>query len=71
MQGPSFGDVFYLDGDSLVLGNNPFRADIVVRDIADEPEHAEISHTPGIGYVLKDLGTGEPTIVNEEAVEEE
>ncbi|HZY66681.1 MAG TPA: GGDEF domain-containing protein [Rubrobacteraceae bacterium] len=71
LQGPSFGDVYYLDEDSLVLGSNPFRADIVVRDIEVEPEHARISHAPDGGYVLKDLGTGEPTIVNEDAIEEE
>ncbi len=71
LQGPSFGDVYYLDGDSFVLGSNPFRADIVVRDIEVEPEHAEISYLPDGGYVLKDLGTGEPTVVNEEAIEDE
>lgn len=71
LQGPSFGDVYYLDEEPLVLGSDPFRADIVVRDIEVEPEHAEISHTPDIGYVLKDLGTEEPTIVNEEEIEDE
>ena len=71
LQGPSFGDVYYLHGGSLVLGNDPFRADIVVRDIEVEPEHAEISHTTSGGYALRDLGTGEPTIVNEEAIEGE
>ncbi len=68
LQGPSFGDVYYLDKDSLVLGNDPFRADIVVRDIEVEPEHAEISCNPDGGHVLKDLGTGEPTAVNGVAV---
>lgn len=71
LQGPSFGDVFYLAGGSLVLGNNPFRADIVVRDIEVEPEHAEISQTSDGEYVLKDLGTGEPTIVNDEVIDAE
>ncbi len=70
LQGPSFGDVYYLDEEPLVLGSNPFRADIVVRDIEVEPEHAEISSTTDGEYTLKDLGTGEPTIVNEEAVED-
>ena len=68
LQGPSFGDVYYLDEASLVLGSNPFRADIVVRDIEVEPEHAEISLAPGGKYVLRDLGTGEPITVNDESI---
>lgn len=69
MQGPSFGDVYYLGEGSLVLGSEPFRADIVVRDVEVEPEHAEIFHTSDGGYTLRDLGSGKPTLVNEEAVE--
>lgn len=53
-----------------MLGNNPFRADIVVRDIEVEPEHAEITRTSDGGYTLKDLGTGESTLVNTEAVDD-
>ena len=53
-----------------MLGSDPFRADIVVRDIEVELEHAEIYPASDGGYLLKDLGTGEPTIVNEEAIED-
>lgn len=71
LQGPSFGDVYFLDEASLVLGSNPFKADIVVRDIEVELEHARIHPDPEGGYLLEDLGTGKPTIVNEEAIDEE
>lgn len=70
LQGPSFGDVYYLEGDALVLGSDPFQADVVIRDIEVEPEHAEVYRTDG-GCFLKDLGTGEPTVVNEETIEDE
>ena len=72
LQGPSLGDFFALDGDALVVGSDPFRADVVVRDVEVEPRHAEIRHRPGSGeYVLKDLGTGEGTIVNGEILKGE
>jgi hypothetical protein len=34
LRGPSLGDFFALKGEALVLGSDPFRADVVVRDIA-------------------------------------
>jgi two-component system, cell cycle response regulator len=71
LRGPSLGDFFELEGDALVLGSDPFRADVVVRDIEVEPRHARISRDPGGEYVLQDLGTGKGTIVNDEAVESE
>jgi two-component system cell cycle response regulator len=71
LQGPSLGDFFALDGDALVLGSDPFHADVVVRDVEVEPRHATIFREPGGGYVLKDLGTGKVTTVNGEALENE
>ena len=53
------------------MGSDPFRADVVIRDIEVELEHAKVYHTSDGGYSLKDLGTGEPTIVNEKAIEDE
>lgn len=47
LQGPSFGDVYQLDGGALVLGSDPFRVDVVVRDATVEPRHAEVSPDPG------------------------
>ncbi len=69
LQGPSFGDVYYLEGDSLVLGSNPFEADIIIRDIEVEWRHARIRRGARNGYTLEDLGTGAPAVVNEENVE--
>src|SRR5919199_5192168 len=71
LQGPSLGDFFALDEDALVLGSDPFKADVVVRDVEVEPRHAEISREPGGRYFIRDLGTGEGTAVNDEALVED
>ena len=33
LQGPGLGDFFEITDDELILGSDPFRADIVVRDV--------------------------------------
>jgi two-component system, cell cycle response regulator len=67
LRGPSLGDFFALEGDALVLGSDPFRADVVVRDIEVSPKHAWIVREPECGsYVLRELGEG--TNVNGEAI---
>jgi diguanylate cyclase (GGDEF)-like protein len=67
LRGPSLGDFFALEGDALVLGSDPFRADVVVRDVEISPKHAWIVREPERGsYVLRDLG--EDTAVNGEAL---
>ena len=67
LRGPSLGDFFALEGDALVLGSDPFRADVVVRDVEVSPKHAWIVREPERGsYVLRDLG--EDTAVNGEAL---
>ena len=72
LRGPSLGDFFALEGDALVLGSDPFRADVVVRDVEVSPKHAWIVREPECGsYVLRDLGAGEDTAVNGEALEGE
>ncbi len=69
LQGPSLGDFFEMDGDTLVLGSDPFEADIVVRDIEVEPRHAEVYRRPGSGgYALRDVGAGKGVTVNGEAL---
>ena len=40
LQGPGLGDFFEITDDELILGSDPFRADIVVRDVEVEPQHA-------------------------------
>src|SRR5918999_4585838 len=70
LRGPSLGDFFALEGETLVLGSDPYRADVVVRDVEVSPEHAGIVREPERGsYVLRDLGEG--TAINGEALEGE
>jgi two-component system cell cycle response regulator len=67
LRGPSLGDFFALEGDELVLGSDPFRADIVVRDVEVSSKHARIYRKKsGDGYLIRDLGEG--TAVNEEVL---
>ena len=47
LQGPGLGDFFEITDDELILGSDPFRADIVVRDVEVEPRHAEVYREPG------------------------
>jgi two-component system cell cycle response regulator len=68
LQGPSLGDFFALDGDPLVVGSDPFHADVVVRDVEVEPRHAKIYRRHGGGYVLENLGADKVTTVNGEAL---
>ena len=65
LAGPSLGDFYVLDGDDLVLGSDPFRADVVVRDIEVESRHAEIRQEPRSGeYVLRSLSQEKDVTVN-------
>ncbi len=70
LRGPGLGDFYFLDGEELVLGNDPFRADVVVRDIEVAKEHACIYREPASGaYVIRDLGTSEGTVVDGEVLQ--
>ena len=65
LRGPGLGDFYFFDGKEAVLGNDPFRADVVVRDVEVAPRHACIHRDQGSGgYVIRDLGTDEGTTVN-------
>lgn len=69
LRGPSFGDIYYLNEKVSVLGSDPFRADLVVRDIEVQPMQAKVSpDRQSGGYVLQTLGS--ETFVNERRVEE-
>ena len=68
LRGPSFGDVYALNGETLVLGSDPFRSDVVVRDVEIEPRQGKISRGAG-GYTIRDLGAGEAITINDEALE--
>lgn len=69
LQGPSLGDFFALDEDAFVLGSDPFRADIVVRDVEVEPRHAEVYREPG-GYAVRGVGARKAISLNGEIIEE-
>src|SRR3712207_550059 len=69
LRGPSLGDFFALEGETLVLGSDPFRADVVIRDVEVSPRHARIYRESGSGYFIRTLGEG--VAVNEEALEDE
>ncbi len=70
LRGPSLGDFFALEEDVLVLGSDPFRADVVIRDVEVSPKHIWIVREPERGgYALKNLG--EDTAVNGELLEGE
>jgi len=70
LQGPGLGDFFEIDDDALVLGSDPFRADIVVRDVEVEPRHAEVYREPGSGgYAVRDVGAGKGIVINGEVLE--
>ncbi len=70
LQGPGLGDFFEIDHDVLVLGSDPFSADIVVRDVEVEPRHVEVYREPGSGgYAVRDIGAGKGIVINGEALE--
>jgi len=69
LQGPGLGDFFEITDDELVVGSDPFRADIVVRDVEVEPCHAEVYREPG-RYVVRGVGAGKEISLNGEVMEE-
>lgn len=69
LQGPGLGDFFEITDDELVVGSDPFRADIVVRDVEVEPCHAEVYRQSG-GYVVRGVGPGKELTLNGEVMDE-
>jgi two-component system cell cycle response regulator len=69
LQGPGLGDFFEITADELILGSDPFRADIVVRDVEVEPRHAGVYREPG-GYVVRGVGASKGIALNGEVMEE-
>ena len=69
LRGPGLGDFYFLDGEDLVLGSDPFHADVVVRDVEVAPRHAGIHREPDSGaYIVRGLGLGEGIAVNGESL---
>lgn len=69
LRGPSFGDVYELREEALVLGSDPFGADVVIRDVEVEPKHAKVYSDSG-DHVLRGIGVDKPTVLNGEEIEE-
>ena len=69
LQGPGLGDFFEIADDELVLGSDPFSADIVVRDVEVEPRHAELYRSPG-GYAVRGVQAAKSIALNGEVMEE-
>jgi diguanylate cyclase (GGDEF)-like protein len=69
LRGPGLGDFFEIADDELVLGSDPFRADIVVRDVEVEPRHAELYKEPG-GYALRGVQPGKTIALNGEIMDQ-
>jgi diguanylate cyclase (GGDEF)-like protein len=69
LQGPGLGDFFEITDDELVLGSDPFSADIVVRDVEVEPRHAELYRKPG-GYAVRGVQEAKTIALNGEVMEE-
>jgi two-component system, cell cycle response regulator len=69
LRGPGLGDFFEITDDELIVGSDPFRADIVVRDVEVEPRHAEVYREPG-GYVVRGVGASKEIALNGEVMEE-
>jgi two-component system cell cycle response regulator len=69
LQGPGLGDLFEITDDELVLGSDPFMADIVVRDVEVEPQHAELYREPG-GYAVRGVQARKTIALNGEVMEE-
>ena len=69
LQGPGLGDFFEITDDELIVGSDPFTADIVVRDVEVEPQHAGVYREPG-GYVVRNVGAEKAIALNGEVMEE-
>jgi len=69
LQGPGLGDLFEITDDELILGSDPFSADIVVRDVEVEPRHAELYREPG-GYAVRGVQTEKSIALNGKIIEQ-
>ena len=68
LQGPGLGDFFEITDDELVLGSDPFSADIVVRDVEVEPRHAELYRKPD-GYAVRGVQAEKTIALNGQVME--
>jgi hypothetical protein len=67
--GPNAGSTYVLDQTVTRAGRHP-DSEIFLDDITVSRRHAEIVHTPGAAYTVKDVGSLNGTYVNRERVDE-
>lgn len=66
LRGPDLGTLHRLEGDGVVIGGDPFRAQVVLRDGSVAPEEARIFTGPKGYYFVEPLGTeGRPRLNGE------
>ena len=58
LRGPDLGALHRLDGEEIVVGGDPFRSEVVLRDGQVAPEEVRIFAGPGGHYFVEPLGTG-------------
>lgn len=66
LQGPSLGAFYKLDDRETVLGADPLRADLPLRDPHIAPAHARVFGEPGSGFEVEPLDA--PVYLNGEAM---
>ena len=67
--GPNAGSSFRLETEHTNVGRHP-DSEIFLDDVTVSRRHAEIVHTPGATYMVKDVGSLNGTYVNRERVDE-
>ena len=67
--GPNSGSTYVLDQTVTRAGRHP-DSEIFLDDVTVSRRHAEIVHTPGATYTVKDVGSLNGTYVNRERVDE-
>ena len=65
LRGPDLGALHQLDGEEIVVGGDPFRSEVVLRDGQVAPEEVRIFVGPGGHYFVEPRGTGHPELNGE------
>lgn len=68
LRGPDLGTLHRLEGDEVIIGGDPFRAQVVLRDGSVAPEEARIFAGPRGHYFVEPIGTAGRPELNGEAL---
>lgn len=68
LRGPDLGTLHRLEGDEIIIGGDPFRAQVVLRDGSVAPEEARIFAGPKGYYFVEPLGAAGRPELNGEAL---